>query len=347
MPEFTKFYIKPYIFRVKIALFLFQNDIVFTYRDKYFNHKKPQRPDVTKMKPARRSSSSEEPLAKIAKKSQNRDSDTDHVAEITQLKEKIAGMQRTISSKNNELLAKAGEITAMKAKLFNEEKLIKEKMKKQQKIHDDKVHELNQKINSLQSELSRVRREANNKAKAKASKAELFPGADKKDLIAHADLRPKKLENNDSRTQSPAQGSRSQSRSPSRSRSRSRSSSGQRSRSGSPKHQHPVSTGSAANSSKNNNSEDRSTSERPESKGSGDANEGDRSKSRSRSGTPSAKSRSGSKSRSRSKSGSPVSRRGSRSSSRNSSRSRSRSRSTSPITQTTTTKAKILDSDSD
>merc|ERR1711881_597487 len=89
-------------------------------RDKYFNHKKPQRPDVTKMKPARRSSSSEEPLAKIPKKGHtNRESDTDHHAEITQLKEKIASMQRTITSKNNELVAKQGEITAMKAKLFN------------------------------------------------------------------------------------------------------------------------------------------------------------------------------------------------------------------------------------
>lgn len=70
-------------------------------RDKYFNHKKPQRPDVTKMKPPRRSSGSEEPLAKIPKKTHsNREGgDTDHVAEITQLKEKVAGMQRVISSK--------------------------------------------------------------------------------------------------------------------------------------------------------------------------------------------------------------------------------------------------------
>ena len=57
------------------------------------------------MKPNRRSSS-EEPLAKIAKK-RDRDTDTtDHVAEITQLKEKIAGMQRTVNGKNNELLMK-------------------------------------------------------------------------------------------------------------------------------------------------------------------------------------------------------------------------------------------------
>ena len=63
------------------------------------------------MKPPRRSSGSEEPLAKIPKKTHsNREGgDTDHVAEITQLKEKVAGMQRVISSKNNELIVKQGE----------------------------------------------------------------------------------------------------------------------------------------------------------------------------------------------------------------------------------------------
>merc|ERR1712079_694337 len=113
---------------------------------------------------------------------------------------------------------------------------IKEKMKKMQKAHDDKVHELNHKITSRQGELTRVRREANNKAKTNVKKNELFPGADKKDLISNADLRPKQ---NPSRTESPAppttaQSSRSQSRSRSRSRSprsRSRSKSKSRSRS--------------------------------------------------------------------------------------------------------------------
>merc|ERR1719273_432479 len=60
-------------------------------RDKYFNHKKPQRPDVTKLK------SPDEPSAKIARlakdKRKERD-ETDHVAEITQLKERIASMQK-------------------------------------------------------------------------------------------------------------------------------------------------------------------------------------------------------------------------------------------------------------
>jgi len=262
-------------------------------RDKYFNHKKPQRPDVTKMKPSRRSSS-EEPLAKMAKKHDHHrenENSSDHLAEITQLKEKIASMQRTVNSKNNELLAKAGEITAMKAKLFNEEKLIKEKMKKMQKAHDDKVHELNHKINSLQGELTRVRREANNKAKTNVKKNELFPGADKKDLISNADLRPKQ---NPSRTESPAppttaQSSRSQSRSRSRSRSprsrsrsksksrsrsksrsksrsRSRSASSSRSRSKSPKNSKAGSDGTPKN-----NEEDQSNS-RPSSRNSSKSN---------------------------------------------------------------------------
>jgi len=41
-------------------------------------------------------------------------------------------------------------MTALKAKLFNEERLIKEKMKKMQKEYDDKISGLQRKINSLQ-----------------------------------------------------------------------------------------------------------------------------------------------------------------------------------------------------
>jgi chromatin segregation and condensation protein Rec8/ScpA/Scc1 (kleisin family) len=74
-------------------------------RDKYYNHKKPQRPDVTKIK------SPDEPMAKIAKLAKEKrrergDGDTDHIAEITQLKEKIASLQKTITAKNSELVSK-------------------------------------------------------------------------------------------------------------------------------------------------------------------------------------------------------------------------------------------------
>lgn len=41
-------------------------------------------------------------------------------------------------------------MTSLKAKLFNEERLIKEKMKKMQKEYEDKISGLQRKINSLQ-----------------------------------------------------------------------------------------------------------------------------------------------------------------------------------------------------
>ena len=40
--------------------------------------------------------------------------DTDHLAEITQLKEKIAMLQKTIGAKNNELVAKQAEMNQVR-----------------------------------------------------------------------------------------------------------------------------------------------------------------------------------------------------------------------------------------
>ena len=42
--------------------------------------------------------------------------DTDHIAEITQLKEKIASLQKTIGAKNNELVAKQAEMNQARIK---------------------------------------------------------------------------------------------------------------------------------------------------------------------------------------------------------------------------------------
>ena len=71
----------------------------------------PQRPDVTKMAP-----SIEEPFAKLPKFSKDphkrghtnlKESDnTDHIAEITQLRERIASLQKTVEMKNREIIAK-------------------------------------------------------------------------------------------------------------------------------------------------------------------------------------------------------------------------------------------------
>jgi FtsZ-binding cell division protein ZapB len=158
-----------------------------TPRDKYFNHKIPQRPDVTKLADER--GPSDPKMARLEKshhhrrshhhKERNRgdtgsdgrgaggggaageatSSDTDHLAEITQLKEKIASLQKIIQNKNGELLSKQAEITQMKAKLFNEENLIKEKMRKIQKDTDDKLGFLQLKIKELTSDNAKLRRD--------------------------------------------------------------------------------------------------------------------------------------------------------------------------------------------
>jgi flagellar hook-associated protein FlgK len=47
-------------------------------------------------------------------------------------------------------------MTALRAKLFNEENLIKKKMSKMQKDYEDKIGELQRKINNLQTELAKV-----------------------------------------------------------------------------------------------------------------------------------------------------------------------------------------------
>ena len=47
-------------------------------------------------------------------------------------------------------------MTALRAKLFNEENLIKGKMMKMQKNYEETIGELQRKINNLQTELAKV-----------------------------------------------------------------------------------------------------------------------------------------------------------------------------------------------
>ena len=103
----------------------------------------------------------------------------------------------------------------MKAKVFNEEKLIREKMKQMAKNHEDKVSDLQKKTRELQNEISRMRKE--NKPSAKNKKVDNLFKNEKKSKVA-------------SRTASPL--SRSRSRSP-----RSRTGSRSASRSASPSHE--------------------------------------------------------------------------------------------------------------
>merc|ERR1711892_1391533 len=167
------------------------------------------RPDVTKLEHGQDSGgnsghhshhhhSSHPPPPKVAKRERD---DTDHVGEITQLKEKIAALEKQIRVKDNQLITKDQEITQMKAKLFNEERLIREKMKLMSKAHEEKVTELNVKVRSLQSEISRMKKVQNKPEKKKMDN--LF--RDGKKFV--------KMKT-DSRTSSPVSRSRSRSRSP-------------------------------------------------------------------------------------------------------------------------------------
>jgi len=165
-------------------------------REKYMNSKKPVRPDVTKIEP------DTPPPVKVAKVHKERGDagESDHVGEITQLKEKIASFQNILKMKDKELLGKDQEITAMKSKLFNEENLIRLKMRKGLKDHEDKVNDLNRTIRDQQATITRLKKADQASKKVSSSK--------KMDLFSNSKKKP-------SRTASPiSQPSRSRSRSP-------------------------------------------------------------------------------------------------------------------------------------
>ena len=67
--------------------------------------------------------------------------------------EKIVFLEKTIRQKENQMITKDQEITQMQAQLFNEERLIREKLKKMASVHEEKVGELKVKVRSLQSEI--------------------------------------------------------------------------------------------------------------------------------------------------------------------------------------------------
>jgi len=164
-------------------------------REKYMNSKKPNRPDVTKTEPELTHNNSAKSLPK-----RERDENTDHVGEITQLKEKIVFLEKTIKQKDTITIRKDMEITQMKANLFNDENIIREKMKQMTKKHDGKVTELTGKIRSLQNEIARLNKESR-PAKGNKKMDNLFKDTNKRKIS--------------SRTASPvAAQARSRSRSP-------------------------------------------------------------------------------------------------------------------------------------
>ena len=86
------------------------------------------------------------------------DPERDHFSEITQLKEKIASMSKTISMMSKDLTIEKDKVSTLNAKLFSEEKLNREKQKKQKVEYEKKVADMQCLIKQQQSELVKLRK---------------------------------------------------------------------------------------------------------------------------------------------------------------------------------------------
>nr|CAG4640695.1 EOG090X02IW [Eulimnadia texana] len=119
-------------------------------------HKRPQRPDVTKTveredpptpaKMARPGTLSREALIDP--------NSADHVVAITELREQVAGLQKQLHAKDQQLLAKEKQITELKAAQFRMEQDFRNKTKTLQKEHEAKSESLQTKIKNMQKELA-------------------------------------------------------------------------------------------------------------------------------------------------------------------------------------------------
>nr|SVE77485.1 EOG090X02IW [Daphnia lumholtzi] len=140
----------------------------------HHNHhdKRPQRPDVTKVGLGDREETG--PPAKIFRPMINRDAmvdpnSSDHVVAITELREQVATLQKQLSVKDNQLLAKEKQITELKAGQFRMEQEHRVRIKTIQKEHEAKVDILQERIKTYQREVATLNK-ANNKHKSDQQK---------------------------------------------------------------------------------------------------------------------------------------------------------------------------------
>ncbi|XP_076046556.1 protein FAM76A-like isoform X2 [Oratosquilla oratoria] len=116
------------------------------------HNKRPNRPDVTKL-PA------EEPPAKVSRNSAPaRDSDpnTDQLVLITQLREKIANLEKQLSIKDQQLIAKERQMTELKASQYTAEQELRTKMKGQIREQESKIELLQKKIKDQGREIAQL-----------------------------------------------------------------------------------------------------------------------------------------------------------------------------------------------
>lgn len=115
------------------------------------HNKRPNRPDVTKIP-------QEEPPSKISRNSgQVRDNDpgtADHLVLITQLREQIAHLEKQLTGKDAQLLAKEKQMTELKASHFTVEQELRQKMKIVGRDHEAKIDILQKKLRDQSREIA-------------------------------------------------------------------------------------------------------------------------------------------------------------------------------------------------
>ncbi|XP_045114570.1 protein FAM76A-like isoform X2 [Portunus trituberculatus] len=118
------------------------------------HNKRPNRPDVTKIP-------QEEPPAKVSRNSGPMRDDpgtADQLVLITQLREQIAHLEKQLSGKDAQLLAKEKQMTELKASQFTIEQELRQKMKNVSREFDSKVEILQKKIREQTREIALLNR---------------------------------------------------------------------------------------------------------------------------------------------------------------------------------------------
>ncbi|XP_033226043.1 protein FAM76A isoform X2 [Belonocnema kinseyi] len=122
------------------------------------HNKRPQRVDVTKLPPQSEPESNGPSPVKIARMVGVHDphdpNSSDHVVAVTQLKEKIANLQKQISIRDGQLLTKDKQITELKAKNFTAEAELRNRFKSSEKEYDAKISSMQMKISGLLKEVA-------------------------------------------------------------------------------------------------------------------------------------------------------------------------------------------------
>ncbi|XP_069978224.1 protein FAM76A isoform X3 [Penaeus vannamei] len=114
------------------------------------HNKRPNRPDVTKMP-------QEEPPAKVSRNSgpvRDDPGTADQLVLITQLRERIAHLEKQLSGKDSQLLAKEKQMTELKASQFTFEQELRQKMKNCSRDYESKVEILQKKIREQSREIA-------------------------------------------------------------------------------------------------------------------------------------------------------------------------------------------------